>query len=71
MDFLKSLRANEPLRTTVYPMLVFLAGMLVATGKIDLDTSNLVLGIIAAVLGVGATEVARSQVTPAINKHVR
>lgn len=71
MDWLRELRANEPLRTTIYPMLVTIAGMLVVSGRVDADTSNLVLGIVGALLGIVGTEAARSQVTPAPGRHSR
>lgn len=62
MNWLTSLRANEPLRVTLYPLLVILGGVLAATGKVDADWVNLIIGLVASVLGV---EVARAQVSPA------
>lgn len=67
--WLKRIRANEPLRTTVYPSLVAIAATLVGTGTLDAGSVDLVTVILAAVLGIGSTEVARARVTPVVNKH--
>ncbi|MFC9769108.1 hypothetical protein [Rhodococcus jostii] len=62
---LKSLRASEPVRTTVYPILILALAVLVGSGTLSSDTSDLITTITGLVLGVGATEAARSKVTPA------
>lgn len=63
-DKFLSWRRTEPVRTTVYPLIVLGLGFLVGTGKIDTDTSSLIDLAVGLILGVGATEGARSQVTP-------
>ena len=60
MDLLKKFIANEPLRAALYPLLAVLVVMLVK----DAETADVVMGIVALVLGVGGTEVARHKVTP-------
>ncbi|MFC9768681.1 hypothetical protein [Rhodococcus jostii] len=62
---LKSLRASEPVRTTVYPILILALAVLVGSGTLSSDTSDLITTIAGLVLGVGATEAARAKVTPA------
>lgn len=59
-----SWRRSEPVRTTVYPILVLGLGVLVSTGRITLDTSTAIDGVVALILGITATEAARAKVTP-------
>lgn len=61
---LAKLRAYEPLRLAVYPVLVLVAGILVTRGVLDSDAANLVIAAVALLLGIPATEVARAKVTP-------
>lgn len=63
---LASWRRSEPVRTTVYPILVLGLGFLVGTGRISLDTSNAIDGLVTLILGVGVTEAARAKVTPQV-----
>ena len=62
---LKSLRESEPVRTTVYPVLVLGLGVLVGSGKLSSDTSDLISTIAGLPLGITAAEAARAKVTPA------
>lgn len=64
MNLIKSLWAQEPVRVAVYSALVVLAGLLVAQGVVSGDQSSLILAVVAVALGVPATEIARSKVTP-------
>lgn len=61
---LASWRRSEPVRTTVYPILVLGLGVLVGTGRISLDTSTAIDGAVTLILGITATEAARAKVTP-------
>lgn len=65
MKVLTKLRSSEPVRLYVFPLLVVLVGTLVTKGVLDGDTATLVIGLVTAVLGLGAQEVARAKVTPA------
>jgi hypothetical protein len=58
-----SILKNEPVRTAVYSVAVAVLAIGVAAGVIDDATSAWISGIAAVVLG-GATEAARSVVTP-------
>lgn len=60
MDFLKEFLKNEPLRVALYPLVAAAVFFLVK----DAETADLITGIVALVLGVGGTEVARAKVTP-------
>lgn len=62
---LKSLRESEPVRTTVYPLLIVGLGILVGSGKLSSDTSDLIASAIGLGLGITAAEAARAKVTPA------
>lgn len=62
---LKNLRESEPVRTTVYPVLVAGLLVLVGTGKLSSDTSDLIVTVIGLALGITAAEKARAKVTPA------
>lgn len=68
MSFLAKLRAYEPIRLYVYPLLVILVGILLTRGVIDGATADLIRGLLEAlavgVLGVSAAEAARARVTP-------
>lgn len=68
MTLLAKLRAYEPIRLYVYPLLVVLVGSLLARGIIDGATAELIRGLLEAlavgVLGISAAEAARAQVTP-------
>ncbi|MFC9768946.1 hypothetical protein [Rhodococcus jostii] len=65
VNTLKALRESEPVRTTVYPILILALGLLVGSGTLSSDTSDLITALAGLVLGVGAAEVARAKVTPA------
>ncbi|OZE92438.1 hypothetical protein CH298_02580 [Rhodococcoides fascians] len=68
MTLLAKLRAYEPIRLYVYPLLVVLVAFLLARGIIDGATAELIRGLLEAlavgVLGISAAEAARAQVTP-------
>lgn len=64
MRALAWVRANEPVRLLVYPVLVALVGYLVVRGTIDADMAQIVTAAIALVLGVPFAEAARARVTP-------
>lgn len=64
MTLLAKLRAYEPIRLYVYPLLVILVGLLVTRGAIDASVGDLVVAAATALLGIGAAEAARAKVTP-------
>ncbi|OZF09806.1 hypothetical protein CH300_00045 [Rhodococcus sp. 15-1154-1] len=64
MSILTKLRAYEPVRLYVYPLLVILVGLLVGKGVIDASVGDLVTAAVTALLGITAAEAARSKVTP-------
>ncbi|MFC9761638.1 hypothetical protein [Rhodococcus jostii] len=64
VDRLVELRRCEPVRTTVYPILLLGLGVLVASGKLSSDTSDLITSVVGVVLGITAAETARAKVTP-------
>ena len=55
---------TEPVRAILYPLLGILAGVLVARGIVDQFSADTVIGIVGAILGVPAAEIARAKVTP-------
>lgn len=64
LSFLKKLWAQEPVRIAVDSALVGVVGVLAVKYGIDGNTSDLIDAGIAALLGVPAAEVARTQVSP-------
>lgn len=58
------LRANEPLRLLLYPLLVAVVGWLVVRGTITADIGEIAAAVLALLLGVPATEAVRARVTP-------
>ncbi len=60
MNWLKRIRENEPVRMIVYPIAVLAGGYAVVRG-VDVDLVDLVLGMLAVVIGV---EAARAKVSP-------
>ncbi|KIQ15341.1 hypothetical protein [Rhodococcus sp. MEB064] len=64
MSALARLRAYEPVRLYVYPLLLVLVGLLVTRGAIDSSVGDLIIAATAAILGIGAAETARAKVTP-------
>lgn len=71
MTWLQKVRANEPLRTTIYPLIIVLFGSLYASGTLDPDVGALIITVIGIILGVGTVETTRQNVTPYIGKHAR
>jgi hypothetical protein len=61
---LARLRAYEPLRLFVYPVLAGLVGILVVRGYLAADLADVLVAAIALVIGVPATELARGRVWP-------
>jgi hypothetical protein len=55
---------TEPVRTRLYPVISLVVGYLVTRGAVDSNTADLVIGLVSALLGVGATEAARARVSP-------
>jgi hypothetical protein len=55
---------SEPIRTIMYPLLAILVGTLVARGTVDQSMADIITGVIAAILGIPAAEVARAKVRP-------
>jgi len=55
---------SEPVRTILYPLVVILFGVLVTRGIIDSSTAGILAAVVAALLGVTATETARAKVVP-------
>lgn len=60
---LSAVRA-EPIRAIIYPLLAILVAALVARGTVDQSAADIITGVIAAVLGIPAAEVARAKVRP-------
>lgn len=65
MDLVKKLWKQEPVRVVLYTLSGIVLAALVSKGVVDQSLSDSVAGVIAAVLGVGAAEGVRSQVSPA------
>ncbi|WP_159840222.1 hypothetical protein [Nocardia sp. CY41] len=64
MSKLISTLRTEPIRALLWPVLVGIAGYLVVRGVVDQFSADMILVIVAAVLGIPAAEVARAKVTP-------
>lgn len=64
MQALAWVRANEPVRLLMYPAIVALVGYLVVNGTISDDFAQVIIAVIALMLGVPAIEAARGRVTP-------
>jgi hypothetical protein len=62
MNKILSTIRSEPIRAILYPVLVILIGTLVTKGILTDFSSDIVIGLIGAVLGVPAAEAARSKV---------
>ena len=61
MTKILSVIQSEPIRTILYPVLLILIGALVAKGVLTDFSSDIVIGLIGAVLGIPAAEAARSK----------
>lgn len=59
-----SWKDTEPVRVYLYPVLTAAVAVLVGYGVVDEEQASLWIALGTAVLGVGGTEVARSQVSP-------
>ncbi len=55
---------REPVRLYLYSMLGPVIGLLISNGIVGESQASLWIALGTAILGVGATEVARSKVTP-------
>lgn len=55
---------TEPIRALLWPVLVGIAGYLVVRGAVDQFSADMILVIVAAILGIPAAEAARAKVTP-------
>lgn len=55
---------REPVRTKLYPALVLVVALMATKGVIDEDAVRLFDALLTTVLGVSATEAARSKVSP-------
>jgi hypothetical protein len=64
MSKILSTLRTEPVRALLWPVLVGIAGYLVVRGVVDEFSADMILVILAAVLGIPAAEVARAKVTP-------
>lgn len=64
MDKVLSWLDSEPVATRVGPVVLLIVGYLLTKGTVDQDTTDLVLGIVAAILGVGGVAAARGAVIP-------
>jgi uncharacterized membrane protein YjjB (DUF3815 family) len=64
MSKLISALRTEPIRALLWPVLVGIAGYLVVRGVVDQFSADMIVAIVAAVLGIPAAEVARAKVTP-------
>lgn len=63
MSYISILR-SEPVRMLLHPLILALVAYLVTKGILDSNTSQIVLAVVAAVLGIPAVEAARARVTP-------
>jgi hypothetical protein len=54
----------EPVRKYLYTLLVPVVAVLIYFGIVDNESAPLWIGLVTALLGVPAVEVARSKVTP-------
>lgn len=63
MNVMSKIRSN-PVRVWVYPLLLAALGVAFKEGYLDSNMVDLVDLALATLLGIGATEVARSKVTP-------
>jgi hypothetical protein len=64
LNYLKQLWIQQPVRVVLYTILTGLVGVLLVKYGIDGATGDLIDAIVAALLGVPATELVRSQVKP-------
>jgi hypothetical protein len=64
MSKILSTLRTEPVRALLWPVLVGIAGYLVVRGVVDEFSADMIVAILAAVLGIPAAEVARAKVTP-------
>jgi hypothetical protein len=64
MTYLRGLFATEPVRLIIWTASAAAIAALVAAGKIDASLGGWITAAIAAALGLGTAELARSQVTP-------
>lgn len=64
MNKIVSLADSQPARTYFYPVVIAIVAYLVSRGVIDSDTASWITGIVAAVVGVGATESVHAAVRP-------
>ncbi|MBE7195884.1 MAG: hypothetical protein INR66_25825 [Gordonia polyisoprenivorans] len=55
---------REPVRTALLPLITALVAYLVARGTVSESLAPIILAVVALALGLPATEVIRSQVTP-------
>lgn len=60
---LAAIRSN-PVRSIIYPLLAILVGTLVARGTIDSSVADIITGVVAVIIGIPATEITRSKVSP-------
>ncbi|MGN2634635.1 hypothetical protein ACTD5D_39720 [Nocardia takedensis] len=59
---LSRLRASEPVRLMLYPLLAGVVAYLAITGVVDADFAQVLTAVVALVLGVPLTEAARGAV---------
>lgn len=64
MSKILSTLRTEPIRAVLWPVLLGLVGYLVVRGAVDQFSADMIVAILAAVLGIPAAEVARAKVTP-------
>lgn len=64
MSKILSTLRTEPVRALLWPVLVGIAGYLVVRGVVDEFSADMIVAILAAVLGIPAAEAARAKVTP-------
>lgn len=63
-NWITALLGNEPLVAAVGPVVILVAGYLLARGWLDSDTAQLIIGVVTAIGGGGAVLGARALVTP-------
>lgn len=64
MNKLVRIVESQPARAYIYPGVLGIVAYLVGKGVIDSDTASWITGIVAAVVGIGATETVHAKVIP-------
>lgn len=66
MNKVISLFESQPARMYFYPAVLAIIAYLVSRGVLDSDAADWITSIVAAVVGVGATETVHAKVRPVV-----